>query len=302
MSYLSLITLQNTEELAKWLGAKFYISSYKAVPIQEFLVYENKIYPTTASESEPEVLISSSATESPRSLREGTKAVRVIEPSKHPELKKHSKNTIVSLALETVTTGYGVLVFCSSRAGCQTTAELISRAMPMDITPEILEQRKEILNSLKCLMLPVDTVLEPIILCGVAFHRKLTNCFPAHRKLIGRLTYADAGLTTEEREIVADAFDRGVLKVIVATCSLAAGINLPARRVILQEARMGRDFVGPVMLRQMRGRACRKGKDEIGETYVCCQKGDVKEVEHLLEMNIPPVHSCLTSEKRGIKR
>ena len=58
----------------------------------------------------------------------------------------------------------------------------------------------------------------------------------------------DAGLTTEEREIVADAFDRGVLKVIVATCRLAAGINLPARRVILQEARMGREMVGPAML------------------------------------------------------
>lgn len=58
----------------------------------------------------------------------------------------------------------------------------------------------------------------------------------------------DAGLTGEERDIVADAYDRGILKVIVATCSLAAGINLPARRVILQGARMGLDMVGPAML------------------------------------------------------
>ena len=164
--------MQNTEDLAKWLSAKFYISTYKAVPIQEFLVYENKIYPTTTSEPDFEILTSSSATDRRKSLRETTKAVRVIEPSKHPELNKHSKNTIVSLALETVTTGYGVLVFCSSRAGCQTTAELISRVMPIDLTPEVLGQRKEVLNSLKCLMLPVDTILESIILCGVAFHRK----------------------------------------------------------------------------------------------------------------------------------
>jgi replicative superfamily II helicase len=34
-----------------------------------------------------------------------------------------------------------------------------------------------------------------------------------------------AGLTTEERELVAEAYDQGVLKVCVATCSLAAGIN-----------------------------------------------------------------------------
>ena len=58
----------------------------------------------------------------------------------------------------------------------------------------------------------------------------------------------DAGLTTEERDLVASAYDSGVLKVIVATCTLAAGINLPARRVILHGARMGRELVGPSML------------------------------------------------------
>lgn len=101
---------------------------------------------------------------------------------------------------------------------------------------------------------------------------------------------------------MADAFDQGVLKVMVATCSLAAGINLPARRVILNGARMGRDLVGPAMLRQMRGRAGRKGKDEIGETYLCCQKSDLEAVADLLEAELPPVESCLTSEKRGVLR
>ena len=55
-------------------------------------------------------------------------------------------------------------------------------------------------------------------------------------------------MTIEERLIVAEAFDKGVISVLVATCSLAAGINLPARRVILQGARIGRDVVGPAML------------------------------------------------------
>lgn len=59
---------------------------------------------------------------------------------------------------------------------------------------------------------------------------------------------SDAGLTIEERDIVAEAYDQGIVKVMVATCSLAAGINLPARRVILHGARMGRDLVGPALL------------------------------------------------------
>ena len=52
----------------------------------------------------------------------------------------------------------------------------------------------------------------------------------------------------------------------------------------------------------MRGRAGRKGKDEIGESYVCCTNEDVDEVEQLLETELPAVTSCLSSEKRGIKR
>ena len=36
------------------------------------------------------------------------------------------------------------------------------------------------------------------------------------------------------------------------------------------------------MLRQMRGRAGRKGKDEIGETYLCCRKADLEEVISLM--------------------
>lgn len=55
-------------------------------------------------------------------------------------------------------------------------------------------------------------------------------------------------MTIEERELVAEAYDKGVISVVVATCSLAAGLNLPARRVILQGARMGRDLIGPAML------------------------------------------------------
>lgn len=52
----------------------------------------------------------------------------------------------------------------------------------------------------------------------------------------------------------------------------------------------------------MRGRAGRKGKDEIGETYLCCQKGDLEAVAMLMEAEMPNIASCLVPGKQGIKR
>ena len=52
----------------------------------------------------------------------------------------------------------------------------------------------------------------------------------------------------------------------------------------------------------MTGRAGRKGKDEIGESYVCCDKADLEEVVQLLDADLPSVESSLTPDQRGIKR
>lgn len=52
----------------------------------------------------------------------------------------------------------------------------------------------------------------------------------------------------------------------------------------------------------MRGRAGRKGKDECGESFLCCKKADLEEVVQLVEADLPSIQSSLTPEKRGIKR
>ena len=272
--------MQNTEVLAHWLDAKYYQSKYKPIPIEEYLVYDQSIYPISTSSAFFNTTNQLNSTQP----RPPILPTRRIAASKYMELSKPLANAVVSLAIETAESGYGALVFCSSRLACQATATLISHAMPVvqELQEDLLDKRKEILSHLRSLPVGLDEVLEKTIIRGVAFHH--------------------AGLTTEERDIVAEAYDHGDLKVMVATCSLAAGINLPARRVILQGARMGRDLIGPAMLRQMRGRAGRKGKDEIGESYICSQKDDLEEVAQLLEAELPAVISCLTTDLRGIKR
>ncbi|KAI0432995.1 P-loop containing nucleoside triphosphate hydrolase protein [Xylaria sp. FL1042] len=276
-------TLANIEVLSTWLNAHMYRTFYRPIPVEEHLVHEGKIYP--ASNTRRMLKTASQLQQTSSSAFElHSQSVRTIQASPHKELQDPVLNAVVALANETVRSGYGVLIFCSSRQGCESDARIISRILPQanEVDPTILEKRSDLLGDLHSLPMGLDPNLAETIPAGVAFHH--------------------AGMTTEERDLVSTAYDDGVLKVIVATCSLAAGINLPARRVILHNARMGRDLIGPSMLRQMRGRAGRKGKDEIGETYLCCRNSDLEDVVELMHADLPQVSSGLTTDKHRIQR
>lgn len=73
-------------------------------------------------------------------------------------------------------------------------------------------------------------------------------------------------LQVEEREIVESCYRKGLVRVLTATSTLAAGVNLPARRVIFRQPRIGRDFIDGTRYRQMSGRAGRTGIDTKGES------------------------------------
>ncbi|KAI1437566.1 P-loop containing nucleoside triphosphate hydrolase protein [Xylaria sp. CBS 124048] len=277
-------TLANIEVLSTWLNAHMYKTFYRPIPVEEHLVYEGQVYPASSTRS---ILKTASQLRKPsasQALDLGSQPVRAVQPSQHKQLQDPVLNAVVSLASETARSGYGVLVFCSSRQGCESDARIISRVLPQanELPATILEKRSDLLEDLRSLTTGLDPTLAETIPAGVAFHH--------------------AGMTTEERDLISLAYDSGAIKVVVATCSLAAGINLPARRVILHNARMGRDLIGPSMLRQMRGRAGRKGKDEIGETYLCCRKDDLDDVVELMHADLPQVSSALTTDKRRIQR
>ena len=51
----------------------------------------------------------------------------------------------------------------------------------------------------------------------------------------------------------------------------------------------------------MRGRAGRRGKDLIGESFVCCSAEDEAEIQTLMEAEVPPMTSSLKPDTRGIK-
>jgi len=95
-----------------------------------------------------------------------------------------------------------------------------------------------------------------------------------------------AGLTNPQRRLVESAFKKGLLKCIVATPTLAAGINLPARTVVVRDVKRFDSNIGyttiPVLeIKQMCGRAGRPRFDTYGEAILVAR--DQEEKEMLLE-------------------
>ncbi|KAG5989317.1 hypothetical protein E4U54_004359 [Claviceps lovelessii] len=189
-------TLPNLDLLATWLNAHSYETRYRPVPIEEHLVYDGKVFlagPNDGLGHTPSQLSSQGATDGKAN------PVRRIEKSIHKEFMDPLLNSVLSLAYESASMGYGVLVFAGSRGMCESDARWVSRVMPQphELDPHIFDKRMNLLGDLRSLSTGVDPVLEET-----------------------------AGLTSEERELIAAAYDSGVILVCVATCSLAAGINL----------------------------------------------------------------------------
>ena len=81
-----------------------------------------------------------------------------------------------------------------------------------------------------------------------------------------------AGLVPAFKEVVEDLFSRGLVKLVFATETLALGINMPARTVVLDKLSKytgdGHELLLPGEYTQLTGRAGRRGIDTIGHGIV----------------------------------
>lgn len=81
-------------------------------------------------------------------------------------------------------------------------------------------------------------------------------------------------------------------RVLIATSTLAWGVNLPARRVVVLGVKRASDWVSPVDIKQMVGRAGRTGLDERGDAYVMLPEDEFDDLVRVYD-NIPPIQSQL---------
>lgn len=99
-------------------------------------------------------------------------------------------------------------------------------------------------------------------------------------QLVGKgVAFHHAGLGPSSRKIVEDSFKNGVIKLLAATPTLAAGVNLPARRVVIASIlRYDSDYGGSVPIsvleyKQLCGRAGRPKYDTSGEAIIVSESG-----------------------------
>ncbi|HUH99905.1 MAG TPA: DEAD/DEAH box helicase, partial [Nitrososphaerales archaeon] len=203
---------------------------------------------------------------------------------------RSSYGAAIDVAVESVSTGGQSLIFASTRRRAVSLAakasELTSRYLGDADGMACREAARKIRESGE--ETGLSRLLSELVGKGSAFHH--------------------AGLPHEHRKIVEDAYRQRAIKVLASTPTLAAGVNLPARRVVIADlSRYDSESssnapISVLEYRQMAGRAGRPQYDEYGETVIIPPPslGAEEAVRHYVESSPEPIESRLGGE-RGMR-
>ncbi|UCG45881.1 MAG: DEAD/DEAH box helicase [Candidatus Bathyarchaeota archaeon] len=179
-----------------------------------------------------------------------------------------SKNPAIDMALHVMRLGGQALIFAATRRNAVSLARKAAANIALRLSKpakrSLARIAERILNTGE--RTRISDLLAQLIQQGVAFHH--------------------AGLNGGHRRIVEDAFRQGKIKVIAATPTLAFGVNLPARMVIINDYRRYESGYGyyPITVleyKQMAGRAGRPRYDRVGEAVLIAKTED--EHQYLME-------------------
>lgn len=197
-----------------------------------------------------------------------------------------SGKPILDICLDVIGNGGQVLVFTETRRAAvemgRTAAGVVKKVLSNSKRRALKGVAKKILSSGASTRL--SEILAEQVSCGAGFHH--------------------AGLVTAHRRIVEVAFREGRIKVLAATPTLAAGVNLPARTVIVSsymryEPGYGRYRIPVLEYKQFCGRAGRPKYDRFGEAILIAKTPD--EQNYLMDEYVLSKPEKLWS-KLGVER
>ncbi len=101
------------------------------------------------------------------------------------------------------------------------------------------------------------------------------------------VAFHHAGLSKTDRDFVEKWFKAGAIELLFSTSTLAWGVNLPARCVVIRDTKYHDPLEGdvdmsPLDVLQMLGRAGRPGYDDVGYGWVVCDGADAEKYRRLL--------------------
>ncbi len=163
------------------------------------------------------------------------------------EEKLKGEDEVIDIVNSHLSRGGQTLVFVNSRKRSEDYARRISLAIDQNLIMKNIEFFPERGETDR-----YEETLKNMVQNGVSFHH--------------------AGLSGETRTRIEKGFRDGLLKVLVATPTLAAGVNLPARVVVIRDLTRYSNgysqFLPNMEIQQMLGRAGRPQYDSEGYAYL----------------------------------
>ena len=191
----------------------------------------------------------------------------------------------VDLGTESVKDGGQSLLFAETRTRSASlatkAADIISKYLKNSEKTELETVSKKILKTNEHTQL-VKTLAE-LVKKGVAFHH--------------------AGLNQNCRETIETEFRKGTIKLLSSTPTLAAGVNLPARRVVISNIARYNSKVGankPISVleyKQLCGRAGRPQYDDHGEAIIIGRSNSSELIDYYVNGKPEPIESKITDDK-----
>ena len=201
------------------------------------------------------------------------------------EVKRSLRGTPIDLGVQSVEQGGQSLVFAETRARSKSlatkAADAIFQMLEKKEISELEKTSKKILSENEHTELVKTLAL--LVKKGVAFHH--------------------AGLNQKCRETIETEFRKGTIKLLSSTPTLAAGVNLPARRVVISNvnrynAKVGKNMpISILEYKQLCGRAGRPQYDDYGEAIIVGSGNTEDLMEYYVNGEPEPIVSKITDDK-----